>query len=181
MPKTRTNWLILTTVVALLGGLFIWQTRPSLQQANPSGRVPAPQPGHPAPDFTLTTLSGETLTLSDLRGTPVVLNFWATWCGPCRSEMPAFEAVSEAYAGQVVFVGVNVAETPDAVQDFVDNVVGVTYPLPLDPDHAVADSYRVRAFPSTFFIDANGVVHETIFGAINRPTLEAKLAALIED
>ena len=178
MPKTRFDWIVIIIVVGIVGGGWVYQGRVSLAQANPTGRPPAPQVGHPAPDFTLTTLAGDSLTLSELRGTAVVLNFWATWCGPCRSEMPAFESVWQAQRGNVIFVGVDVREASNAVESFASSL-GITYPLPLDSIGEVADIYRVRAFPSTFFIDAEGVVQEVVLGAISRPALVSNLDTIL--
>jgi thiol-disulfide isomerase/thioredoxin len=87
---------------------------------DPTAAPPAPRAGFRAPDFTLTTLDGETVTLSDLRGQPVLINFWATWCPPCRAEMPAIQAAYEQYAAQeLVVLGVDMAESPQTVAGFV--------------------------------------------------------------
>ena len=102
--------------------------------------------GHPAPDFTLTTAAGETFKLSDLRGTPVVLNFWATWCPPCRAELPKLQAASERLTGQVAIVGVDQAEAPAKVGAFAEKL-GLTYAIPLDQDAEVS-RLSTRAQPA---------------------------------
>ena len=116
---SRTRWNILIVVLLIAGLAWIWVNRLPAGNASAAGALPpAPAVGHPAPDFTLTTAAGETFKLSDLRGTPVVLNFWATWCPPCRAELPELQAASQRLAGQVAIVGVDQAETPAEVQAF---------------------------------------------------------------
>ena len=130
---SRTRWNILIVVLLIAGLTWIWVNRLPAGDASAAGALPpAPAVGHPAPDFTLTTAAGETFKLSDLRGTPVVLNFWATWCPPCRSEMPELQAASQRLAGQVAIVGVDQAETPAQVQAFASQF-GITYPIPAGP------------------------------------------------
>lgn len=176
MPTTRSAYLVLIVITALLGTGYIWLTRPDPTTANPPGLTPAPRPGYVAPDFTLTTLSGDDLTLSDLRGQAVVLNFWASWCGPCRAEMPAFEAAYLANRDTTIFVGVNVGEDATTAGSYVAEV-GVTYPIPLDPNADIARLYRINGFPTTFFIDEFGVIHDMTVGGLNLPALQAELTA----
>ncbi len=180
MPKTRQAWMIMTIVVAVVGSVWAMLNRVPVELQNPSGRPPAPQAGHLAPDFTLTMEDGEQIALSDFRGTPVVLNFWATWCGPCRAEMPAFESIWRESDGQVQFIGVNVQESAAQVSAFATGL-GISYPLPLDPNAAIARVYRVRAFPTTLFIDEQGVIQEMILGQVNEPSLDANVSNLLEN
>lgn len=177
MPKTRLNWLILIAVVALLGAAWIAVHRVDAAQTGLDGRPPSPEVGAPAPDFTLLTPEGETLTLSDLRGQPVVLNFWATWCPPCRAEVPALEQVSRELGEDVTVLGVNVQEDRGAVQAFIDELE-MTYPVVLDPSAEVARAYLVRAFPTTYFIDSRGVIAYTISGPLNEPLIYTRLSEL---
>jgi peroxiredoxin len=115
----------------------------------------------PAPDFTLDTLSGETLKLSDLRGKYVFLNFWATWCTYCIDEMPAMQKFYENNKDEVVIIGLNATGTEtsvDKVQKFVDEL-GVTFPIVLDKDLDVLyNDYQALALPTTFFIDKEGII-----------------------
>ena len=167
-------------VVAVVGSAWTLLNRVPVELQNPTRRPPAPQTGHPAPDFSLAIGDGEQITLADFRGTAVVLNFWATWCGPCRAEMPAFERIWKERGGHVQFIGVNVQESAAQVSAFADEL-GISYPLPLDPNAAIARIYRVRAFPTTLFIDEQGVIQEMILGQVNEPSLDANVSNLLEN
>jgi cytochrome c biogenesis protein CcmG/thiol:disulfide interchange protein DsbE len=173
---SRTRWNTLIVVLLIAGLAWIWVNRLPAGNASAAGALPpAPAIGHPAPDFTLTTAAGETVKLSELRGRPVVLNFWATWCPPCRSEMPELQAASQRLAGQIAVVGVDQAETPAQVQAFTTQS-DITYPIPLDQDAEVSRLYRVRSLPTTFFIDRSGVIRQMQIG----PVTEATLAQLLK-
>ena len=123
--------------------------------------------GYIAPDFDLTTLDGERVRLSDYRGKRVMLNFWATWCPPCRAEMPDMQKFYEDK--DVVVLAVNLIETesnPDNVQDFIDEF-GITFTIPLDEGSDVAGQYEIFAYPTSLMIDSNGYIHSKFMGAIN--------------
>ena len=117
----------------------------------------APAPGKPAPDFTLPQLDGPPVRLSDLRGRVVVLNFWASWCIPCREETPALKAFYQQYGDRVAFYAINVAEPVGTVRAFLAEF-GATYPVLLDRDKTVYRQYRVTGYPETFWIDEQGIV-----------------------
>ncbi len=125
-----------------------------------AGDRPPPRPViFPAPDFTLPAVSGGALRLSDLRGKVVLLNFWATWCVPCRTEMPAIEALYQRYKARgldVLAVNLDVLSTA-GVEVFVKEV-GITFPIILDPSWAAARAYRVFGLPTTYLIDRAGNV-----------------------
>jgi cytochrome c biogenesis protein CcmG/thiol:disulfide interchange protein DsbE len=134
----------------------------------------------PAPDFTLTTFDGETITLSDLRGQVVVVNFWASWCGPCRDEAPALQAVWEKYRDRgVLVVGVAYVDNERNSRDFIEEF-GLTYPNGADVETRISDRYHIRGVPETFIIDQQGEVAEFIFAAVNEDDLSATLDALLE-
>ena len=143
-----------------------------------------PEKGQPAPDFTLASLDGTSVRLSSLRGTPVVLNFWATWCGPCREEMPTLQASYAAANGSFVLLGINSEGTAAGTAkrlatDFKDEI-GVTFPVLLDsPDQDVFNQYRLLGMPDTFFIDKDGVIRDVVIGPLTRQALEEKLNALL--
>ena len=132
-----------------------------------------------APDFALETFAGETLRLSDLRGKVVVLNFWASWCPPCRWEMPFFETISQEYKERgVIFLGVAISDTMEDASDFADSV-GVTYPLALDAAGETARDYEVLGLPTTFLIDKDGAIQRRL-GAANEATLKIFLNGQVE-
>lgn len=164
--------------VLLAGLLWIWASA-APEGATTSGGIPAPQAGFLAPDFSLTTLDGETITLSDLRGQVVLLNIWASWCPPCRAEMPAMQRVWEEYQKQgvmVLAVNSTAQDTLADAQAFVtDN--GLTFPIPLDTDGEVTRLYRVSSLPTSFFIGADGVIREVVIGG---PMAEALLRSRVE-
>lgn len=144
-----------------------------------NGLIPAPQKGFLAPDFTLQTLNDETVTLSDLRGQVVIVNLWASWCGPCRLEMPAFKKVYEEYKKRgLVILAVNSTsqDTRTAVEKFVAEFQ-LPFQIPLDTDGAVSRLYRLSALPTTFFIGRDGVIANVVVGG---PLVESTLRAEIE-
>ena len=133
--------------------------------------VPPLEVGEPAPGFALEGLDGGEVSLAALDGKVVVLNFWASWCGPCRLEMPDFQKAWEEHQEQgVVFVGIAVDDTASEASKFAEQV-GVTYPLALDTTGDVARAYRIRAVPSTYFIDREGKLATTLHGLANQGAL----------
>ncbi len=167
-PATRWtagHWRGLMLVTFLLGLAWINLSRVTVDLSALEATIEAPQTGFLAPDFTLTSTDGETFTLSELRGTPVVLNFWATWCPPCRAEMPAFETVwQELGRDQVWILGINQGEPREPVVQFARNTVRTSFPLLLDPTTEVGRLYGVRALPTTVFIDAEGRIQDIKIG-----------------
>jgi peroxiredoxin len=175
----RWRWLMATVLV--LGGAWIALTRPA-EGAVTSGAIPSPHQGFAAPDFELATLEGGTVRLSDLRGQVVVLNFWASWCPPCRAEMPDLQALHDAYAGRgVVVVSVNstVQDDEQAARDFAAEF-GLTFPVPPDPAGEATRAYQVQALPTTFVIDRAGVIDRVIVGGpLGRSALDSVVLDLL--
>lgn len=175
----RFNKVILLLATALLGTVWIAYSRETAVEDPALGALAeAPQAGHLAPDFTAQLLDGEEVSLSDYRGMPVVLNFWATWCPPCRAEIPHFQEASEEYAGRVAILGLNDGETAETVTPFVDDF-GMTYPVLLSSDGQVSRRYRVLALPTTIFINADGVIEEVYPGIINGAVLQTRIEGLL--
>lgn len=133
-----------------------------------------PLPGYLAPNFELTTLDGETVRLSDYRGKPVLINFWATWCPPCREEMPDIQAFHEKMGDEVVILGVNLREPPQTVRAFVEEF-GYTWTFPLDRDGAVTELYGVRYIPTSFWLDRNGVIRQVYPGPMTEELMRTLL------
>ena len=143
------------------------------------GEIPAPREGFLAPDFTLQTTAGETITLSNLRGQPVLVNLWATWCPPCRAEMPAMEKMYLEYKNQgfiVLALDMTYQDNPANIAPFLQEY-GITFPVLLDETGAVANLYELRSLPSSFFIDRNGIIKEVVIGG---PMSEVLLRTRIE-
>ena len=137
----------------------------------------APQEGAQAPGFTLTTLDEGIVELDELKGQPVLLNFWATWCGWCRYQMPFFQAAFEEKGHEVKIIGINLRENSNMVQQFVEGE-GVAFTVALDPDGTAASAYNIRSIPATFLIDEQGVIKYIRIGAF---TSQAELMAVLED
>lgn len=137
------------------------------------------RPSVPAPDFTLTDQFGESHTLSDYQGKIVFLNFWATWCSPCKSEMPDIQALYEAHGGNaedlvvlgVAQPGVGREGSSEDIADFLAEG-GYTYPVVMDEDGSVFAQYGIRAFPTTFMISSDGTVYGYVEGAISAEIME---------
>jgi peroxiredoxin len=121
--------------------------------------------GAKAPDFELKTLAGDTVKLTDLKGKKVMLNFWATWCPPCKAEMPAMEEFHKEAGDEVVILAVNIDPHLD-VKAFVDEN-GITFPIPLDAEDKVNETYQVLSIPTTYFIDTKGNIGNKYIGAMN--------------
>ena len=139
----------------------------------------APEVGALAPVFTAQTADGTHVSLVALRGQAVVLNFWATWCGPCRVEMPELEALHAAYGESgLAIIGMNTGEALEDVLDWRDNYT-LTFPLALDPDGAVSELYALRGQPTTFVIGPDGRIVQIAYGPATRAMLEAALQPFI--
>ena len=133
------------------------------------------------PDFTVYDREGNEVQLSDFRGKPVILNFWASWCGPCKSEMPDFEEIYQEYGEEIHFLMVNMTdgyqETLESAQEFLDET-DYTFPVYFDLDYEAAYAYGVSSLPTTYFIDAEGYGVAYGMGAMDRETLEQGIALL---
>jgi cytochrome c biogenesis protein CcmG/thiol:disulfide interchange protein DsbE len=182
---SRRGWIMLGTAAALvpLFALLAWAA--AQQQGQPGGAGINAQfgevrvSGSRAADFTLELADGDMLRLSDLRGKVVMVDFWASWCGPCRQEAATLNGIHAAYAdAPVEFVGVNVWDTPDAAKAFVVEF-GVAYPTGGDDDGAIALEYGVRGIPEKFFIDSDGVVRRKYVGPMPEDVLRGVLDELL--
>jgi thiol-disulfide isomerase/thioredoxin len=174
-------------VVIAVAGAIVWLERPndSSDRRVATGDEPlaadtgAPQEGSSAPEFRLTTLDGREVRLSDYHGSVVLLNFWATWCGPCRQEMPLFEQAQRDHAADgLVVLAVNVEEGVGKVRPFVERL-SLTYTIALDEKGMVSRRYRVRSFPTTYFIGRDGRIEGRRVGEYSRSILFGRLDQLL--
>ena len=139
--------------------------------------LPVPSLDAPAPGFELENLQGESIQLDDFLGNTVLINFWATWCAPCRLEMPTFQRNYEKYGGDLIVLAVNNAEDPEVVQAFIDDF-GLTFDVLLDPDAEIQRLYLVNGYPTTFIIDPKGVIRTRHIGLITEDQLDKYLLGL---
>jgi cytochrome c biogenesis protein CcmG/thiol:disulfide interchange protein DsbE len=138
-------------------------------------RIESPLVGRAAPEFRLVSLDGQTVDLATLRGRPVVLNFWASWCIPCRDEAPLLRAAHERYATRnVAFLGIVYQDGAASAQAFVDRY-GIPYPSLLDPDGRAALDYGVYGIPETYFIAADGTIRAKQIGPLDPSSLERQI------
>lgn len=158
-------------VLALLG-LLGW----GLVQAQAG-----PRDEGPAPDFTLVTFSGEQVTLSDLRGRVAVINFWASWCPPCREEAAYLESTWRAFRDRgVVFIGVDYADTEREALAYIDEF-DITYPNGPDIGTRISQAYRIQGVPETFFVAKDGTLRGVKIGPLAPPELEERLESLLAE
>lgn len=183
MQEAR-RWTIVTAVTLALGAAWTFLSRVPPAATTGGAPPPSPREGFSAPDFTLDLLGGGQVSLSELRGQVVMVNLWASWCPPCRAEMPAIESVYRAYKDLgLVVLGVNTtfqdsqADAAAFIQGF-----GLTFPIPLDRDGSVSRRYQLRGLPSTYFIDRRGVIRSVVIGGpMNAATIQSKVEALLRE
>ncbi len=183
MPK-----VILPIILALV--LFLTGCQATSQPS--PGASPTPPPTSPtrfsvgvglgnlAPDFTLKNLEGQDISLSSLRGKPVLINFWATWCPPCREEMPYLQQIYEEWSGEgLMLLAVDIGESPALVKEFLETH-NFSMPVLLDTERIVSEKYNITAIPTTFFIDRDGIIRGKRIGAFsNKEEIEGYLGKII--
>ena len=138
----------------------------------------------PAPDFAVVDGDGNEVRLSDFAGKPVVVNFWATWCGPCKMEMPHFDTAWQTYGDEVQFMMVNLTDgyqdTVDGVKEFIADA-GYAFPVFYDTEYSGAQAYGVYSIPMTILVDAKGGLYGGTIGMISEETLTAAIEALLAE
>ncbi len=178
MLRTRFERTILLVAAVLLGGAWIAISQIPATQVTAS-TAPAPLPGYSAPDFTLTTILDETIQLSETVGQPVVVNFWATWCGPCEAEMPDINAAYLAHKDEgLVVLAVDMAEHPETVRSFV-KYYDLAFHILIDADQDVGHHYGARALPTTYFVDRSGNIVHMYFGQMRESDIEVGLRKIL--
>jgi len=187
VPWLAMSAAVLVLVVGLLSLKLFLSTAESSSAASSGGVVLLPSAGQPpalvaggdAPDFTLHGLAGPDLSLSDFRGQVVMVNFWATWCPPCRSEMPAMQQVyAESKDKGFTIIAVNIQEAQGPISDFVSKL-GLTFPIALDPNGDVTKLYGIYGLPSSYFVDRMGRITEVHVGALTKAEILTKVNVLL--
>jgi cytochrome c biogenesis protein CcmG, thiol:disulfide interchange protein DsbE len=177
MQPIRRGGLFALILLAGLGWIVMSADRTGVSTA---GRIPAPQKGFSAPEFSLADPKGKVFSLAQLRGKAVLVNVWATWCPPCRQEMPTIEDYYRQYRDKgLVVLGVNATSQDDPlnIAPFIEDY-NLTFPTPLDETGDVTRKYEVRSLPSSFFINRDGTIAEVVIGG---PMSGALLRTYIEE
>ncbi len=167
-------WLLAALLILLQAGLP--ERAAFTGRMLPDGIRVAPEMGAVAPPFALPAMTGELINLLDLRGSPVILNFWATWCEPCRVEMPELQSLFQDYQARGLrLLAVNLGESRQPIECWMKEF-NLTFDVLLDQEQQIAALYQLRGQPSTYIISPAGVITHIVFGATNRQALEAAIA-----
>lgn len=178
VPTITKIGLIIGAATAFVAAFFVlaWAGLPN--RADYSGQdfetigYAAPEIGALAPPFVLESLSGERIDLVSLRGKPLIINFWASWCVPCQIEMPELQALYEETGVRIL--AINIGEDAETAQTWV-NDYGLSFDILLDPRQEIYRLYRLRGQPSTYVLDADGIISEIFYGATNAAALRTAL------
>ncbi|NEW08605.1 TlpA family protein disulfide reductase [Paenibacillus sp. SYP-B3998] len=165
---------LLLIIVVILVILAIYQNKPINKEELPTV-------GYQAPSISLTGLDGNPYTLEELGDKPIVVNFWASWCGPCKLEAPELVRLYGKYKDEIEIYAVNVttSDTIEDAQDFAEEY-GINFPILLDVDGEVSRKYQIKPIPTTFFINKDGVIMEKLYGVADPSSLENKFKQLLQ-
>ena len=174
----------LVAVLAIVGAIYLLESsRPTGTSATSlnasASSVPAPRVGQPAPDFQLPNLDGKVVKLSDYKGQPVWINFWASWCPPCRAETPDVEAAYEnSHPKGLTLLAISMGEDAATVRNYVATT-GMTSTVLLDSSETVATLYRVNGIPTHLFVDKDGIIRDLVSGGLSRSTIDQRLSLIM--
>lgn len=177
--------LAISAVIIAVSLCYFFVSGQNSLSAPPAPRGDGPQVGSLAPDFTLTTMKGKSVSLAQFRGKVVMLNFWASWCPPCRAEMPSIEKLYRRMKkkGNFVLLAVNVeSDARNSINEFTRQIP-LSFPILLDQDHRVSRLYRVSGIPQTFLINPKGVIVKKVVGGRDwsTPEVVATLSSLMKE
>jgi len=172
MTKRVKVMLVITLVSVLTSGLVMAGCSSSSTQGVEVGDL--------APDFQLQNLDGQTISLGNLRGKPVLINFWATWCGPCRGEMPYIQEIYEEWTNKgLVVLTINMGESSSKAEEFRQSY-NLSFTVLLDAKQDVAQKYNIQYIPTTFFLDKDGIIQDKVIGAFqNKTQIENRLSEIM--
>lgn len=175
----KRNVIVIVVILMLIGyGMYDYYNeksdkRGSLQETTEQDVKIGIQKGQRAPNFELTDLEGNAVQLSDYRGQKVLINFWATWCPPCRAEMPHMQRFYEDFNNEVVILAVNMTSIDkgmDAILPFIEEFK-LTFPIALDQEGDVMNTYQITAYPTTYAVDRQGIVRTKFIGPMDYETM----------
>lgn len=162
--------LLVAAIIVLIAAFY--------PNENGADRGPVQTVGSTLPALAFPSLQGQTIGLGSLRGHPVLVNVWATWCGPCRREMPALAALARHYQGRVLVIAVDQGEDPEVVKAYVKQF-GVGFPVAVDREQRLGTALHLIGMPSSFFVDRNGVVRDAIDGEMTYAMMSEKTQRLL--
>jgi thiol-disulfide isomerase/thioredoxin len=142
-----------------------------------TGGQSPPTVGRPVPDFSLVLLNGEKISKDSLAGRPYLINFWATWCPPCKEEMPLIEKIHVNHPDSIFVVGVNVDEGEQIVEKFIQDM-NITLSVGIDRGGGISRAFFARSLPITYFVDSEGIIRAQLLGALTEATAETYLNAV---
>ena len=181
-PRLLTSVAISLAILALAYvAESSWQTTGASQSITVSGASPdaQPRPGSLAPDFQATMLDGTSVHLSDLRGKPVWVSFWASWCPPCRAENPDVDAIYRQMKDRgLAMIAVDMGESPAEIKSYLAST-GYAFPIALDTDRAITNLYQVYGIPTHYFIDRSGRIVDMQIGVIDKDATLARIEKLL--
>ena len=186
LPRVRRMlWIVVAVAVLASVGLALWRgraaaiPRPSSNSTSGAGDQVSPLVGKPLPDLHLVTLDGRPASPGQLKGRPALLNVWATWCIPCRAEMPDIEHEARAFGGRVAIVGVDQGEDPATITAFTQGL-GITYTIWRIQTDRVDTLLHAPGLPFSIFLDRAGIVRRIYAGQMDRSFIDARLQELLK-
>ncbi len=180
------GWVLLGIALGAGSGAALWYSsapgiqasHPAILRTTPLTAAPAPVVESPAPDFSLLDLDGREIALSDFRGRSVILNFWATWCEPCRAELPLLDRIARENQDSLSVIAVDAGESEAEIRLFVDPLDLTALRILSDPSGTVRDNYLVRGLPTSFFLDSSGIIRRIKIGTLESSEIESILTQM---